>query len=397
MRRSTLGRTIYLAHPPAHRGTRSVRQEKERSSVVIDPSVETDFPGVGAMDRSVVTVWYGTFLVEDRSVVRSVRAPLDPDALAARAQARREGRLTPEEETLLNERGGEEWSTRDRRLAAHGLRWDPRAPGPSDELCGGSEGAPLRAALLLDADRSLQSAWDPSIHLQEAVRAMADLDRIRNLLGERLGSWVARDLPEIDPGDHHRVVEAALQTSEARRLGPTDPSLREARKKLAELYGSIETTHSALEKAVSISVPSGTPNLVSLLGPELTARLLAQAGGLERLARLPASTIQVLGAERAFFEHLRGHGPPPRHGLLFLHPAIQSASRFERGKLARALAGKVAIAARLDRSGAPVNPSLERSFTLRREALRARRTPRPRARTRRGGSRAPLDRAPENR
>ncbi|MCI4348150.1 MAG: hypothetical protein L3J97_05995, partial [Thermoplasmata archaeon] len=80
---------------------------------------------------------------------------------------------------------------------------------------------------------------------------------------------------------------------------------------------------------------------------------------------------QVLGAERAFFEHLRGRAPPPRHGLLFLHPDIQSASRRARGKLARALAGKVAIAARLDREGRPLRPDLVNSFKHRTEEVRS--------------------------
>ena len=104
----------------------------------------------------------------------------------------------------------------------------------------------------------------------------------------------------------------------------------------------------------------------------------------------------VLGAERAFFEHLRGRAPPPRHGLLFLHPAIQSAPRGERGKLARALAGKVSIAARLDVAGAPIHPELAQAFDARRSVLKARRgaTRRP-ARPRR--SVLPLDGAARDR
>ena len=347
------------------------------------------------MVRSVVTTWYGTFLVDGSDTVRAVRAPTDGEALTERIRARREGSLTPEEAALLDERGNEVWTTRDRRLAEHGLRWDPGAPGPAREFEGG-EGLPLlRDAILRDADRSLRSAWDPSIHLQEAVRASADLERIRNLLGERLGSWVTRDVPDLDPGDHARVVAAAMEAQPSSPFGPTDPAVREARRKLAELYRSVEATQAELEKAVNATVPERTPNLVSLLGPELAARLLAQAGGLERLARLPASTIQVLGAEKAFFEHLRGHAPPPRHGLLFLHPNLQSAGRTERGRLARSLAGKVAIAARLDYAGAPLAPSLERSFAQRREALRARRSG-PSRRSRRS-SRPPLHRAADDR
>ncbi len=347
------------------------------------------------MVRSVIATWYGAFLVEDSSVLRRVLAPNEPAALAERIRLRREGRLTPEEETLLAEQAGALWSTRDRRLADHGLTWNPEVPGPLTDLGSEPDRAGLRAALLLDADRALAAAWDPSVHVQEAVRATADLDRVRNLVGERLGSWVARDVPEVDPGDHHRAVEVALRSETASPFGPSDPALRDARRRLAELYRSVEAARAALETAVLAASPERTPNLASLLGPELAARLVAQAGGLDRLARLPASTIQVLGAEKAFFEHLRGRAPPPRHGLLFLHPAIQTASRSDRGRLARALAGKVAIAARLDRAGAGIRPDLERSFAARREAIRARRAPR--GATRRRRSRPPLHRAADDR
>ncbi|MFG1530328.1 MAG: ATP-binding protein, partial [Thermoplasmata archaeon] len=132
-------------------------------------------------------------------------------------------------------------------------------------------------------------------------------------------------------------------------------------------------THDRLARAIEETLPRRAPNLSALLGPDLAARLLARAGGLARLSRLPAGTIQVLGAERAFFEHLRGRAPPPRHGLLFLHPRIQSAPRSERGKLARALAGKAAIAARLDASGAPIRPDLRAAFDARATQVRSQR------------------------
>jgi RNA processing factor Prp31 len=345
--------------------------------------------------RTIATAWFGTFLLDGPEILRSIRPPADAGALAERARLRREGRLTPEEEELLAERHDELWTTRDRRLATNGIRWASEAPGARSEWRDPLRLGALRESLLDAADRALDAAWDPSVHVQEAVRAAADLDRVRNLLGERLGSWISRDVPEVDPGDHARVVAAALDLSAPRKLGPNVAGLREARRAVAELYRSVEVARAGLEKAVVTSVPSRTPNLSALLGPELSARLLAQAGGLERLARLPASTIQVLGAEKAFFEHLRGRAPPPRHGLLFLHAALQSAGRTERGRLARALAGKVAIAARLDYAGAALNPSLVRSFEARRDALRARRG----ATARRGSksrSRAPLHRATEH-
>ncbi|MCI4322253.1 MAG: ATP-binding protein, partial [Thermoplasmata archaeon] len=137
------------------------------------------------------------------------------------------------------------------------------------------------------------------------------------------------------------------------------------RRGLAALYLAAEENRGALERSLEAAVPRRAPNLAALLGPLLAARMIAQAGGLERLGRLPASTIQVLGAERAFFEHLRGRAPPPRHGLLFLHPTIQGAPKRLRGKLARALAGKAAIAARRDVQGSPNLPALAAAYASR--------------------------------
>ena len=348
------------------------------------------------MAKSVVTTWFGAYLLEDGALRRSLRAPGDESALAERARLRREGRLTPEEEELLGSRGNERWTTRDRRLADRGLTYDPDAPAShaDPEATAGPEAH--RAALLLDAERAFAAAWDPSIHVEEAVRATAELDRIRNLLGERLSSWVGRDTLDLGMDDPGRAARAALEASDVSEPGPADPQLRTARRRLAELYRAVEATRAALESAVATSMPDRVPNLTHLLGADLAARLVAQAGGLERLARLPASTIQVLGAERAFFEHLRGRAPPPRHGLLFLHPAIQSAPRFERGKLARALAGKAAIAARRDRQGSPVDAALRAAFDARCRELKSRRG-RPGGGARGRGSRPPFHRAAEHR
>jgi nucleolar protein 56 len=344
------------------------------------------------MARTVVTTWFGTFLMEGDRVVRSSLAPASEAELEERARVRRGGGLTPEEAEILSARGDEEWTTADRRLAERGLRLVARtaelpgsiAPPPARDV--------RRRAVLAAGARALADAWDPSIHVEEAVRAATDLDRVRNLVGERLGSWVARDSPDIDPGNHGAAAARALEEDGPSEFGPTEPGVREARRRLADLYRAIDQTHREISDAITAAVPLKTPNLNALLGPDLAARLLAQARGLDRLARLPSSTIQVLGAERAFFEHLRGKAPPPRHGLFFLHPAIQSATRYERGKLSRTLAGKVAIAARLDRAGKPIDPTLLRAFEARRSKLKEARAP-GRSRARRSRSGKPLDAA----
>jgi nucleolar protein 56 len=347
--------------------------------------------------KSVVTTWFGTFLLDGGEVLEAVPAELDRASLAERARLRRAGQLTIEEERLLGRLESAGWTTRDRRLAARGVRYDPRAPLSVPSSITVPDRSILQAALLEDAEISLKAAWDPSVHVQEAVRAVSDLDRVRNLIGERIGSWVSRDFPELDPGDHGRAANAAVEGTPRPGLAPEDRGLLEARRRLGELYRGVAEVRQMLEDAVSTSSPVRTPNLTALLGPELAARMVAQAGGLDRLARLPSSTVQVLGAEKAFFEHLRGRAPPPRHGLLFLHPAIQSSPRADRGKLARALAGKVAIAARLDHQGTALDPSLLTSFEARRGQVRARRARPPRSLDRGSASGLPLDGAARDR
>jgi len=351
--------------------------------------------------RDAVTTWFGAFVVEDQRVVASYPCPPDRAALLDRLRTRRDGRLTPEEVRLLAEHLEHGLRSRDRRLVTAGAKAGRFEAPELDPSSFGIDPSWLRELLLDEAQESLRLAWDPSVHIEEAVRALRDLDATRNLLGERLTSWAGRDAPPAE-GDLTGSAEAVARrlTSESggevAALGGPSPALQQARRDLAELYLGLGGSSRAIERALEERVPVEAPNVSALLGPLLAARMIAQAGGLDRLARLPASTIQVLGAERAFFEHLRGHAPPPRHGLLFLHPDIQSAPRTSRGKLARALAGKVAIAARLDREGRPVRADLAAAFKHRTEEIRAL-GPRRGSAAKRRSSGPPLHRAAQHR
>ena len=90
------------------------------------------------------------------------------------------------------------------------------------------------------------------------------------------------------------------------------------------------------------------PNVCKIIGPNIGARLIAYAGGIEKLATMPAGTIQVLGAEKALFKHIKDGTPPPKHGVIFQHEMINKAPKNKRGKIARLLATKLAIAAKAD-------------------------------------------------
>ena len=324
----------------------------------------------------IITTWFGAFAVGPTGVIEAYPFPKELTALAERMALRRAGKLAPEEQRLLDELGDRPARTRDRRLVGGRVTLGtPSAIDLHPDAYGHDPGG-LRELLFADSDRALAAAFDPSSHVDEAVRAVRDLDGILNTLRERIASWSARDAPLPDPEDAEafdRALEAAEERDRDDPLAPMVPELVDGRRGLSQRYLELRRSRRELEASVEKAVASSAPNLSALLGPGLAARMIAQAGGLDRLARLPASTVQVLGAERAFFEHLRGKAPPPRHGLLFLHPDIQGAPRRLRGRLARALAGKVAIAARIDREHSPLRSSLADDF--RRRAAEIRRPP----------------------
>ncbi|MCI4349551.1 MAG: hypothetical protein L3J93_04975 [Thermoplasmata archaeon] len=320
-----------------------------------------------------VSTWYGVFLLDGKRVHRERRFPEDTDALLERMRLRRTGALAPEEREILAGGDSHASSASDRRFAVLGAKLSnerpsavPLAAPPIDRL---------RTLVLAEGEIALREAWDPSAHIEEAVRAMSDLDRTENLLSERLESWMARDLPDVDgegigvpSGTGEGVPTSSGDSPPAGSVA--DPKLLAARGELAKAYERLSELRHSLDRAVESAAQRSLPNLSVLLGPLLAARMVAQAGGLDRLARLPASTIQVLGAEKAFFDHLRHGSRPPRHGLLFLHPSIQGATQRQRGRLARALAGKASIAARLDHGGRPVDASLDASYKRRAEEIR---------------------------
>ena len=120
-----------------------------------------------------------------------------------------------------------------------------------------------------------------------------------------------------------------------------------------------------IEVHVDEQMNEQAPNISAILGTAVGARILAHAGSLKRLATMPASTIQILGAEKALFRSLKTGANPPKHGILFQHATVHAAPRWQRGKIARAVAAKAAIAARVDVFGAGLNDTLLEKLNVR--------------------------------
>merc|ERR1712107_953096 len=90
------------------------------------------------------------------------------------------------------------------------------------------------------------------------------------------------------------------------------------------------------------------PNLCALIGEIVGARLISHAGGLTNLAKYPASTVQILGAEKALFRALKTKGNTPKYGLIFHSTFIGRAQQKNKGRISRYLANKCSLASRID-------------------------------------------------
>jgi len=207
----------------------------------------------------------------------------------------------------------------------------------------------------------------------QAVRSIDDLDEVKSLLQQRLNEWYKVNFPDLRVNDdvlakiaaefgskeHYqdeKLAEIASETkahaimvAAAASYGAKfDKDDSNAVKEFAKQIAGIMEARKETEEYVNSMVEKELKNVAFMLDPLLAARLLALAGSLKNLAEMPASTIQVIGAERSLFKHLRQHTRPPKHGIIFQHPAINSAPLHQRGRIARALAAKLAIAAKAD-------------------------------------------------
>ena len=214
----------------------------------------------------------------------------------------------------------------------------------------------------------------------QAIQTLDDLDRTVNLFMGRLREWYGIHFPELDRliekhetyarlvlnlGSREGFTLAALEKEEipkakaeaAAEMADTSMGADITEADLAEVKALSKTVldmyelRTKIENYLDKTMDEVAHNTKALVGSPLGARLIAIAGSLRNLAMRPASTIQVLGAEKALFRSLKTGARPPKHGLIFQAAILHDAKRWQRGKIARALAGKLSIAARADAFG----------------------------------------------
>ncbi|MGA1873391.1 MAG: hypothetical protein ACMUHY_06935 [Thermoplasmatota archaeon] len=342
------------------------------------------------------TQWYGTFILQIAeggwTVADFIGAEKDPGSIASDMGRIADGSILDREREL-----GTRYEIT--HLTEERLRplspsaeqvdlWDFEVPHAHDK------GYPM--TLILEANKlkasreRMEGASDGNI--MSSVGALSDIDSSLNLVQERLREWYGRFWPEISPlleersmlsvmgddPDPSKLPERILAVDEAlhdkvKDLEPpkiADDADLSGISNLASLASSLWRSREGLEGYIESEMSRVAPNLSNVVGPLIGARLIHSAGGLSRLARLPSSTVQVLGAEKMFFKFLKEGGKPPKHGVLFQHPWVHSLPAAKRGKMARSLASAASLASRMDAYGGGDSSELKERMERRARAVR---------------------------
>ncbi len=236
--------------------------------------------------------------------------------------------------------------------------------------------------------------------IAQGIQTLDDLDRTVNLFMGRLREWYGVYFPELDrliekhetysrlvmnlgykenytveglekeniPKERAQNVAKAAESSMGADIAERDlEQIQSLAKNVLDFY----ELRKNMENYVDRTMEEMAPNVRTVAGALLGARLIAIAGSLRNLAMRPASTIQVLGAEKALFRSLKTGARPPKHGLIFQHTLLHDAKRWQRGKIARVIAGKLAIAARADAFGGHyIGEQLKEAINKRLEEIR---------------------------
>ena len=248
-------------------------------------------------------------------------------------------------------------------------------------------------AIQLSSSKVTEVSQSPDLHLIQAINTLDETDKIINSISSRLREWYGLHFPELDnlidsingysqivlSGKRENIsiadfekagfskdkVEMLSLIKEKSRGGNITEKNFVIVQSLAKQILNLFELRKNIEAHVDEQMKEEAPNISAILGTAVGARVLAHAGSLKRLATMPASTIQILGAEKALFRSLKTGANPPKHGILFQHATVHAAPRWQRGKIARAVAAKAAIAARVDVFGGGLNDTLLEKLNVR--------------------------------
>ena len=196
----------------------------------------------------------------------------------------------------------------------------------------------------------------------QSIKSIDELDKAINLLAKRLREWYDLYNPEFSRSmeNHEKFVEEILESTKEELLKKINVSqddsfgadlkqedLKPIRSLTHQIYKLYQLRKEQLNYISSL-MDDFCPNIKAVCEIMIAAKLIEHAGSLKRLSEMPASTIQILGAEKALFRHMKTGAKSPKHGVIVSHSLIAKAPMRLHGKIARTLADKISIAARVD-------------------------------------------------
>jgi nucleolar protein 56 len=341
---------------------------------------------------------------EKNAFVEKVLFPKKPQAAAKSLLKAEAGKVSDEIFsliTLLKNAGYDNFVLENANLSEEAQRKanvnvEVASPAESEALRGKMNQVAFEAGFVKDEQEL--SLWNRNVSLElaklrikgasekrdliiaQAIQTLDDLDRTVNLFMGRLREWYGVYFPEMDrliekhetyarlvmklgdranytfetvqaegiPNERSELLAKTAQSSMGAEI--SEPDLQQIQTLSKDVLTLYELRKN-MENYVDHTMEELAPNIRAVAGALLGARLIAIAGSLQNLAMRPASTIQVLGAEKALFRSLKTGARPPKHGLIFQHTLLHDAKRWQRGKIARVIAGKLSIAARADAFG----------------------------------------------
>ncbi len=333
-----------------------------------------------------VTKWFGSFLVDEKShsIIDKRLMPMDAAVTAEKLATIQRGGIL-EEERELAARVPEKLSVGDRRQSELGkpALFDSSFITPQKF---GYDDAFMHEVMMGLGKLRTSEPIPRDKNLVQAIRNLDDQIATINLYNERLHEWYGMHFPELADyakdsryadliaryGDRDSIIEELGIDIQSIGADFNDNDMRavmDLADTLYRLYDDKERT----ESYISEIVEETCPNMCAIVGGPLAARLISLSGGLERLSSLPSSTIQLLGAEKAMFRHLKSGKRPPKHGVIYQNPEVHRAPYWQRGNIARALAGKILIAAKVDQyHGEFCGDRLNQEFLARVEDIKRR-------------------------
>jgi len=242
-------------------------------------------------------------------------------------------------------------------------------------------------AIKITEERLKKASEAEDLLLIQAIRAIEEIEESEARLVESVREWYPLYFPELEQiKDHVKYVKLVANYGNRESIlnsgiltkGDFKDSLGadidnydlNVIREFAKSIQALQLSKKSINSYVDSKMNQLAPNLRHLVGASLGAKIIAHVGGISRLSLLPSSTVQILGAEKALFRHLKTGEKPPKHGLIYQHPEIRGSRWWIRGKVARALAAKISLAVRKDVFSGDFDPSIKEKFNQKVEIIK---------------------------